>query len=150
MKKLSKVLAVLFFAGAATLPAQAAPHDVSPERLKTELNEMVQEVKQAETAPAKRAVMERFLEKAERNARLAGYLSFYDAEKSEALKALQAKFDGYQTELRGLNGNDPLADDDLNAFAGFVQQDMEQAAVNGVYLSTGAIIIILLILILVL
>jgi hypothetical protein len=152
MNNFSKVLAVLFFAGAATLPAQAAvPRDVPQERLKTALNEMVQEVRQAEAASEKRAVIANFIGKMERNAQMAELLPFLGEEKRAALDALQEKFGGYQAELQGLDGRDRVADADLNAFAGFMQQDLEQAATSGgIYLSTGAVIIILLILILIL
>lgn len=152
MKHLSRFAAVFTFAMAMALPAYAADagQDAAQQRLKVALNDMVQDVKQAETAPAKRAVMERFVDGMERNAKLAAIVPFSGEEKKAALNLLREKFDGYQASLAGAPGSDRVADADLDAFAGFMQQDLEQAAGSGgIYLSTGAIIIILLILILI-
>ena len=80
-------------------------------------------------------------------------MPFIEKEQRAALDMLQDKFAGYQAELKGLQGHDRVADRDLDAFAGFVQQDLEQAEVawdsGGIYLSVGAIIVILLVLLLV-
>jgi V8-like Glu-specific endopeptidase len=151
MNALSRFAVLLAFAAAAALPAQASESEGAQQRLKAALNDMVQEVRQAETAPAKRAMIERFIVGMERNAQATELLPFLGEEKRAALNALREKFNGYQAELQGLDGRERVADADLNGFAGFMQQDLEQAATSGgIYLSTGAVIIILLILILIL
>jgi hypothetical protein len=154
MKTLSKRLGMLLFLAAAVLPAQAADDkEVLQSRVKAALNEMVQEVKSQESAEAKRETLERFIGKVERRAGWLETMPFIEKEQRAALSMLQGKFAGYQAELKGLQGRDRVADRDLDAFASFVQQDLEQAEVTwddgGVYLSVGAIIIILLVLLLV-
>jgi hypothetical protein len=133
-------------------PAQASTdHGMLQARMKVSLNEMVTEVKEAETPAAKRAVMERFLDKFENRSRIAERLPLNEEHRT-ALTALQSRFAGYTAELNGSDQQPGVADDDLDAFAGFMQQDLEQAdswGSGGIYLSTGAVIIILLILILI-
>jgi hypothetical protein len=150
MNALSKCAVLLTFVATAVLPAQAAENEGAQQRLKVALNGMVQDVREAETAPAKRAVIGQFIGRMERNAQVTELLPFLGEEKRAALEDLREKFGGYQAELQGLDGRDGVADSDLDAFAGFMQQDLEQAATSGgIYLSTGAVIIILLILLLV-
>jgi hypothetical protein len=148
MKSLFKFAAVLAFMTVAVVPARADENrDMLQARMKTALNEMVQDVRAAETPAAKRETMERFLDKIEQRAQLAGKIPFMGAENREALSFVQEKFAGYHAELQG------QPDRDLDGFANFVQQDLEQAESSwgsgGIYLSTGAIIIILIILILI-
>jgi hypothetical protein len=155
MKTLSKYAGILFFMAAVALPAQAGQdHGMLQARVKVALNEMVQDVKAAGTPAAKREVMEHFLGKIQHRAGLAGKIPFLPAENRSALNLLQGKFVGYEATLKGTPGMGGVEDKDLDSFASFVQQDLEQAAEaswgnGGIYLSAGAIIIILLILILI-
>jgi hypothetical protein len=155
MKTLSKFAAFLILLTAAAIPARAEEnHGLLQERIKVALNEMVQDVRTAESPEAKRQILERFVGKLEHRAQMAERLPFLTKENHAALDMLQAKFGAYSAELKGTAGNGPVADGDLNAFAGFMQQDLEQAADawwsgDGIYLSAGAIIIILIIIILV-
>lgn len=154
MKSAFKIAGILAFMTAAIAPAQASENrDMLQARVKTALNEMVQDVREAKTPEAKRESMEQFLGKVEQRARVAESLPFIGEENREALSYLQEKFAGYHAELRGEAGASKISDRDLDAFAGFVQQDLEQAdsswGSGGIYLSTGAVIIILLILLLI-
>ena len=153
MKTLSKFVGILFFTVAMALPVQAEDnHGALQARVKVALNEMVQDVKDAESPAEKREVLNRFVGKIEHRADLAGKIPFLSVENHAALNMLQGKFEGYKNELQATSGNG-IADKDLDAFASFVQQDLEQAEASwgsgGIYLSTGAIIVILLIIILV-
>ena len=155
MKTLSKFAGIFFFAAAIALPAHAgADQAMLQSRVKVALNEMVQDVKAAESPAAKREVMDKFLGKIEGRTEMIGKVPFLPAENRAALKLLQNKFEGYETTLKGVPGAGGIADKDLNAFAGFMQQDLEQAAEaawgnGGIYLSFGAVIVILLIIILI-
>jgi hypothetical protein len=150
MKALSKFAGVLVVMTAvAALPTHAADQGMLQARVKVALNEMVQDVKSAETPDDKRVVLDRFLGKIERRAELAAKIPFLPAENRAALAVLEDKFGGYEATLKA-----GVEDKDLDSFASFVQQDLEQAADaawgnGGIYLSAGAIIIILLIIILV-
>jgi hypothetical protein len=129
--------------------------DVLQKRVKISLNAMVQDVREAPTADAKRVVLEQFITKIDRGTGLVQRLPFLTTEHHAALEHLQTRFDGYATVLHGTSSNDQdgtaaVADSDLDAFASFMQNDLEQAQSGGVYLSTGAIIIVLLIILIIL
>jgi len=148
MKSAFKLAGILAFMMAAVVPAQADENrDMLQARMKTALNEMVQDVREAGTPEAKRETMDKFFAKVEQRARWAESLPFLSAENREALAFVKGKFASYHADLQG------QPDRDLDGFAGFVQQDLEQAESSwgsgGIYLSTGAIIIILIILILI-
>ena len=153
MKTLSRIAGIFFFTAAMALPSQAAEdHGMLQARVKVALNDMVQEVKSAPTPDAKREVLNHFIGKVEHRAELAGKIPFLSKENREALVMLHGKFGGYKADLQGTSGKG-IADKDLDAYASFVQQDLEQAEASwgngGIYLSTGAVIIILLIIILI-
>src|SRR5690606_6982884 len=137
-------LFTILLTGLATMqPAQASGQDLLQERVKISLNDMVAEVRGAETPAAKRAVMQHFLERFENRSRIAEQLPLNEAQRA-ALTAFQTRFAGYATELNGSEHQPGVTDGDLDAFAGFMQQDLEQAAASwgsgGIYLSTGAVI----------
>lgn len=146
------VLLMTLLTGAA---AEAGPvSSVMESRVKSSLNKMVQGVHEAETPAEKRVVLDRFLGKLARGSALLEKAPFLSAENLTAINALQEKFAGYGAELHGAPGQDTpdagVADADLDGFASFMQNDLEQAANGGVYLSTGAIIIVLLIILILL
>jgi hypothetical protein len=153
-----QVLLLALFGATATLAGTESGllNGTINQRVKQSLNTMVQEVHAAEAPAEKRALLERFLDKAERGATLAGKLPFLSDENHAALNMLQGKFDRYSAELGGVSGTGStqntlsgIPGGDLDAFASFMQQDLEQAD-NGLYLSTGAIIIVLLIILILL
>jgi hypothetical protein len=146
-----QILLLTFFAA---IGAQAGSgSDLVNQRVKASLNSMVQDVHAAESPAEKRAVLDRFLTKAERGARLAQVLPILSDENQRALNVLQGIFEGYAAELHGVPGQGAsqagVANGELNAFASYMQQNLEQAN-NGIYLSTGAIIIVLLIILILL
>jgi hypothetical protein len=154
MKSLSNYAGILLLTALTALPSQAAENQsLLQARVKSALNGMVQDVKAAENPAGKRAVMDQFLGRADRELGLLEKLPFLSEEKHAAIDMMKAKFGGYAAEIDD-KGSAGIADQDLDAFASFMQQDLEQAAEiawgsGGVYLSVGAIIIILLILILI-
>jgi hypothetical protein len=154
MKTLSKYAGILFFTAAMALPAHAGETNTGmlQARVKVALNGMVQDVKAAGTPAEKREVLNHFIGKIEHRAEIAGKIPFLSADNRAALNMLHGKFGTYKAELQGASGSG-VADKDLDAYSSFVQQDLEQAEASwgngGIYLSTGAVIIILLILILI-
>jgi hypothetical protein len=157
MKTMIHLAGTLILAGMLAAPASAAPQmqggDVMQARVKSALNEMVQDVKAAPAPAEKREILEKFLGKVESRSQWAQSLPLVGEENREVLAKLHDRFAGYHAELNGSSGAAPVADANLDAFASFLQQDLEQAAASwgngGIYLSTGAVIIILLILILI-
>lgn len=166
MKSLMKYAGILVLTAVVALPAHAEEkRNLVRDQVKTVLNDMVRDVQAAPTPAEKREIMTRFIDRAERSAIVVENIPFLSSEKHAAIDFLQAKFAGYASELNGTKavpqparegtgtaGVAGVADRDLNAFASYMQQDLEQAEGQwggGIYLSAGAIIIILLILILI-
>lgn len=121
------------------------------ERFKSEVNAMVREVEAAEGAAAKRALLEGFTARME--LALANGLLRASLEEEErlALERARLRIQAYQDELRGKGGYAQVPDGELDRFAAYVQQDLEQAQWGGgVYISAGALIVIVLLLVLLL
>jgi hypothetical protein len=127
--------------------------DVLNQRLKASLNTMVKDVHDAETPAAKREVLNRFIARVAHGAAVIGRTPFLSEENHAALNVLKGKFEGYSADLQGEPGQGTsrggVADGNLDAYASYMQQSLEQAD-NGIYLSTGAIIIVLLIILILL
>ena len=144
-------VAILLLTLLAGVPARAETgSETVGQRVKSSLNEMVQDVRAAGTPTEKREVMNRFLARASRGASVLEALPFQSAESQAATGLLKKRFDRYAADLQGAPGTTAVADGDLDAFAAYMQNDLEQAAGGGVYLSTGAVIIVLLILLILL
>ncbi len=62
----------------------------------------------------------------------------------EAVNRLKSGFHANYSELYGLGGFTRVADADLDSFAGFIQQDREQA--SGIYISGGVLLLIIILL----
>jgi hypothetical protein len=153
MKSLTKYAGILILTMVVALPSHAeGKRNLVQDQIKSALNDMVRDVQEAPTPEAKREIMTRFIDRAEQGASVMENIPFLSKEKHAAIDLLQGKFEAYAAELKGTaTGSEGygVADKDLNAFASFMQQDLEQADNGGIYLSTGAVIIILLILILI-
>lgn len=123
------------------------------QRVKSSLNTMVQDVRAAEAPAEKREILSQFLVKVSRSASMLESVPFLSDDNHAAIEVLQERFDRYSASLHGSTDGssaDVVADGDLDAFASFMQNDLEQANSGGVYLSTGAIIIVLLIILILL
>jgi hypothetical protein len=129
--------------------AHAGPGDALEERYHAALSQITQEVKQAEDPSEKRRILSGFFQQMEEGLQKAETLSSLPDEDKEALHTVLGKYFAYQSELEGTGGFARVADRDLDQFASYVRQDMEQAPIGGgVYISAGALIVILLILLL--
>ena len=147
---MKKFFALITFALlAATAPVKAAPGSaLLEEQYKAALSRLTQDVRQAQSPTEKREILQHFVNGMQDGLQKAENLASVQESDREALRSVAGKFHAYKAELDGMNGYDRVADADLDAFAGYVQQGMEMAPVNGgVYLSGTAIIIILLVLI---
>ena len=147
MKKLFALVAFALLA--ATAPAKAAPGAaLVEEQYKAALSRLTQNVSQAQSPMEKREILQGFIDGMQDGLRKADALESLQDSDREALRSVAGKFSAYKAELDGMNGYTRVADADLDAFAGYIQQGMEQAPVGGgIYLSGTAIIIILLVLI---
>ncbi|MEO6094882.1 MAG: hypothetical protein ABIW76_04070 [Fibrobacteria bacterium] len=149
MKKSLAMLLLGLGLFAVSVPAQAAAGSaVLEEQYKSALNRIVQEVRQAPGPAEKRAVLGHFVTGMRDGLQRAEGMASPQSQDRAALQILSGKFSGYAAELDGMGGYVRVADADLDAYAGFIQQSMEQAPLGGgVYLSGTALIIILLLLI---
>lgn len=133
---------------AAAAPSQARDGaTVLEERFKAALNDMVRDAESAGDPAERRERLRGFTARMEEGlgkALQAGSLSESDR---ASLGALQSRFQEYAAELDGRDGYTRVEDGDLGSFAAYMQQDLEQAPVGGgVYISAGALIVILLLL----
>lgn len=147
---MKKLFALFTFALlAATVPAKAAPGAaLVEEQYKAALSRLSQDVRQAQSPTEKREILHHFINGMQDGLQKAENLGSIQESDLQTLQSVAVKFDAYKAELDGKNGYDRVADADLDAFAGYVQQGMEQAPMGGgVYLSGTALIVILLLLI---
>jgi ribosomal protein S20 len=131
------------------LPAAPARADVNPhDRIKSHVRDIVQTVKEAPTAEKKRAILNEKLKgmvDALDRAKRMGSVSKQDAAGIESLQnRIQAKID----ELNGQNGYEAVPAGQLDAFADYVQQDIEQADSTITISVTTALLILILIILL--
>lgn len=140
--------ALALSAAAVAAPLEARPGATAlEEQFKSALNGLVQDVRAAEDAAAKREALEEFTSRMDLGLeRILGQGGLDEADRA-TLAALKARFALYRSELHGKEGMPRVEDESLDAFAAYIQQDLEQAPVGGgVYISAGALIIILLLL----
>jgi hypothetical protein len=76
-------------------------------------------------------------------------LSSLPDQDKQALHTVLGKYYAYQAELDGTAGYARVEDRELDDFASYVRQDMEQAPIGGgIYISAGALLVILLVILL--
>jgi hypothetical protein len=150
MKLFSLLSAPALLLGLLLVPQAEAQSTSSAleKHLKASYNEMVQDVRRTESPVEKREIIAGFLTRLDRGLGLVEKL--VPESESAHIKAtrLRTTMKAHLDELNGMDMQGPTAGNTLNSFASYLQQDVEQA--DGIYLSVGALIIILLILIIVL
>lgn len=144
--KVTTILVVFLFGLTGTGFSQS--HQSLTEVLKTHMNETVQAVKEADAPAEKRAILDESfskmlsaIEKIEEEARLT------DSEQ-EQLSTLKLNIAEKSNQLNGVDGFDEIADEDLDEFSDYSQQDMEQANRTITISLTTALLIIIIILLL--
>jgi len=144
MRSVASLLGLfVLVAGVAVAPAQA---DVTPQdRIKEHVRDIVQTVKAAPTAARKRALLDE---------KLRGMIEALDRAETmtslpqdqSGIDALRARLQEKLDELHGQNGYEAVPAGKLDAFADYVQQDLEQADTITIGVTTGLLILILIIL----
>ncbi len=148
MRRTLRRFTLIVLAAGLLVPFATARADVNPhDRIKAHVRDIVQEVKAAPTASEKRAILDEELRDIvtalDRVERMAD-LSAQDAAGIDALRSrVQAKID----ELNGQNGYEAVPASQLNTFADYVQQDLEQAD-NTITISVTTALLILILVIL--
>lgn len=130
-------------------PFVARATDTDPmDRLKQYLNRTVTEVKKTDDPAEKRALLNESLQKMKKAAGRVEQLRGMDAEDKAALAAFNASVSDKLEQLNGENGYERVADVNLDRFADYVQQDLEQAQRLVISLSATALVLILLLILL--
>lgn len=137
-------MSLMVFAGIAMFSAKANASSLD-ERFKVALNTAIHDIKEIQDPIVKRKMLEDFLTRMNQGIGMAK--NAVSKKDGQALDVLQLKIQTDYAELNG-NGVAKVPDTELNHFADYVQQDMEQAD-GGIYISVGGLIIILLLLIII-
>lgn len=147
MKRLLISTAAILLLYIQPTPAQATDMDVMA-RFKAYVNETVAEVKNTDDPETKRALLRSSLERMDRAADVVARMPQMDDDDLAAIAVFKADISDKLDQLNGDNGYDRVADSDLDDYADYVQQDLEQAQRIVISLSLTALILILIIVLL--
>lgn len=111
------------------------------------LAEVTQQVKQIQDPAQKRAVLDQTFQQLSEIVESASKAPVANTTDQAALQLLARNIQEKRNELNGTNGFDRVKDTQLNNFADYSIQDLEQAD-QWVYISTGTIILIILLVLL--
>jgi hypothetical protein len=137
-------LALFVMAAALSLASGAMAQD----KVHSYLNETALKVKATESPVAKRAILTKDLANMTEALARAENSALTSAEDDAGLASLRIALQEKRDELAGSNGFERVPDDQLNGFATYVVQDMEQAERTVTFsLVTALLIVILVILI---
>lgn len=140
-------LSLLLLFALQPLLAEAVTQDPT-DRFKQHVNRMVTEVHKTEDPAEKRTLIEESLSKLKQAAERVQEMRGVDAEGREALADFEAQVSEKLDELEGENGYERVSDANLDRFADYVQQDMEQAQRMVISISATALALIVLLLLL--
>jgi hypothetical protein len=142
---------ILILVIAALVLAQPLMADVDSEKLENQLksymNDITREVKSAEDSGRKRAILNETLLNILSAVKTVEELPATSAREQKILGQFKDSMQDKYDELNGLNGFERVADEDLDAFADYVLQDLEQARS---YITMGLGVFILLIILIIL
>lgn len=124
-----------------------AQSDDASKKIKTYINNMVQKVEKAEEPEQKRAILNESFDKMVKAFDRVESMSRIPEKDKEGIALMRTNILEKQQELNGEEGYKKVADRQLNNFANYVQQDMEQA--NTITLSVTTILLIIIIILLI-
>lgn len=138
---------LLILISAAFLNVQAQSTDAH-DKLKTEINKMVENVENAETATEKREILNKTFDNLITTFDRVQSLERVPESDKKALADFKNSIQDKKDELNGTEGYEKIPDHELNDFAQFVQQDFEQADRFITISVTTALLIVLILLLL--
>ena len=146
--KVARVIPIVVMALMLIQPLTAENAQVKVEnKFKEYVNGVVQDVKQADNPAEKRSVLNNSFEKALHALNTAEKLPSLTEEDHNFVNLMREKFQGYQAELNGQGGYEAVPNSDLDNFASYVQQDLEQAE-KYVTISLTTLLLVVIIIIL--
>jgi hypothetical protein len=114
--------------------------------LKKHINSVVEKVEEAQEPVQKRTILDGSLEEMiEAIDKVSEKNSVSDSDK-KGLAVFKENLEDRRNELNGLNGFKKVPANQLNHYANFIQQDMEQADAVTISVTTALLIIIILLL----
>lgn len=129
------------------MPLQAQTPDAH-DKFNDHINSIVEQVEKAETPDQKRKILDHSLSDMIQAINKAKAMKAVPGSDKESLTELEKTLSERQDELNGLKGFSKVPDSQLNNFANFIQQDLQQAdKVVSISLTTLLLIIIILLLI---
>jgi len=149
MWKIKSVCAALFLVVLAQPLFALTEQRVLEDRFKRSVNELRTRIREIEDPEEKRQVLARTIRRMIRQLERAGEKASLTPEERAQVASLEQSFRDKYDELEGLNGFQRVPDRELDRFADYVLQDVEQAR-DYVTISVAALIIIILLIILIL
>jgi len=142
------IMSLFLFSASTTLAGEIS--NSLPESFKASINRMVLKVKATEKAEDKRQVIGDYLTGMLNGLEQVQRILPLNESDRIAVVSLSQKLSSDLSELNGEGRFGKVPDRDLNRFAGFIQQDLEQAGISGggLYISTGVLILLVILIIL--
>lgn len=120
--------------------------DEATGKIKTYINNVVQKVEKTEDPDQKRAILNESFDRMVDAFERVESMSSISAKDKEGIAVLRKDVHEKKNELNGEEGYKKIADKQLNNFANYVQQDMEQANTITISVTTLLLIIIIILL----
>lgn len=117
------------------------------DKIKQYINDVVQKVEETEDADEKRTIMNDSFDKLINTFEKVENMNKFSDEEIENVTALKEMIEDRKDELNGVNGFARVQNNQLNNYASFVQQAMEQANTY-ITISAGLAVVIVLLLLL--
>jgi hypothetical protein len=151
LKLVGIIFGIVFILGDKPLFAAQNPDNILSEMIKSSVHRMVMEVQKVKNASEKRRIIGQYLNTMESGlVKMDRNHSLLESDRI-VINELRVKFHQSASELNGMEGRAGVQDRDLDSFAVYMQQSWEQAGSNysgGIYLSTGVLLIIIILLVL--
>jgi hypothetical protein len=148
MKKM-KILCIIFLLSVVVQPLMAMNSADLENKFKDYMNEIRLKVKTVDDPAEKRALLDMTLQKILTALDTVSALESLSDKDRAAIAVIRNNFQNKRDELNGKNGFEKVRDTDLDRFADYMLQDIEQAR-QIISMSVAAFIIIILLIILIL
>lgn len=145
--KLFKTILVSLFLGMLLQSTVFAQSTSSSEKFKEYFNDVVQKVEREDDFTRKRDILNESFENMMTAYTRVSSMNGISEKDQEGIARMQQNLSAKMNELNGRNGYDQVADNQLDDFANYAQNDLEQA--NTITLSITTVLLIILILILI-
>lgn len=144
------LIGIMTALGATPLRASQNPENLLSDLLKSSVHRMVIEVKQADVPQVKREIIGHYLSGMHQGLTKMAINQTLTGADREVVAQIGLRFQKNLFAFQDPKGNPKVSDSELDSFALFIQQQSELAGPignGGVYLSTGALLLLIILLI---